>query len=469
MKSILMKISPASGPGTHLLLKKGLVILLSTFMALQGCIKHPEPPVPVTTPGLKLVADNLVSPIGIFEAPDKSGLRYIVDQIGKIWILGNDGNVRPNPFFDISSKMVRLAAGYDERGLLGLAFHPKFKENGKFYVYYNALPRPGGPAPGVNWNCIDRVSEFIVSPGNPTITDMSSERILIDQDDPQSNHNGGTLAFGPDGYLYVSIGDGGGANDNGAGHVPDWYLVNTGGNGQDVYANLLGNILRIDVNNGAPYGIPPDNPFVNGPGKDEIYAYGFRNPYRFSIDMGGTHQLIVGDAGQNLWEEVDVVKKGGNYGWNVKEGTHCFNTDNPLTVRPSCPIVDTAGNPLIDPVIEFGTASNPNGGLGLTVIGGNIYRGNDMPDLKGKYIFAVFSKTGTAPQGKLYVGTPQSSGMWPFTELNPVGYPTDLGMYVKGFGQTLDGEMYVAATGVQGPSGTTGKVFKIVNTTPPAK
>jgi len=298
---------------------------------------------------------------------------------------------------------------------------------------------------------------------------MSSERILFDQDDPQSNHNGGTLAFGPDGYLYVSIGDGGGANDNGAGHVPDWYLVNTGGNGQDVYANLLGNILRIDVNNGAPYGIPPDNPFVNGPGKDEIYAYGFRNPYRFSIDMGGTHQLIVGDAGQNLWEEVDVVKKGGNYGWNVKEGTHCFNTDNPLTVRPSCPIVDTAGNPLIDPVIEFGTASNPNGGLGLTVIGGNIYRGNDLPDLKGKYIFAVFSKTGTAPQGKLYVGTPQSSGMWPFTELNPVGYPTDLGMYVKGFGQTLDGEMYVAATGVQGPSGTTGKVFKIVNTTPSAK
>src|SRR5438046_7953442 len=226
---------------------------------------------------------------------------------------------------DVTSTLIPLNPTYDERGLLGLAFHPQFSSNHKFYVYYQLPPRAGGPSAGIPWNNLSRISEFQVSTSDANAADMSSEKILLDLDDPQSNHNGSTLAFGPDGYLYISIGDGGAANDIGPGHVADWYHVNAGGNGQEIDSNLFGNILRIDVNNGSPYDIPPDNPFVGKAGLDEIYAYGFRNPYRMSFDMGGNHDLIVGDAGQSLYEEIDLVTKGGNYGWNVKEGRACFN------------------------------------------------------------------------------------------------------------------------------------------------
>src|SRR5688572_12634217 len=181
-------------------------------------------------------------------------------------------------------------------------------------------------------------------------------------DHPQANHNGGTIAFGPDGYLYISIGDGGGRDDEGLGHVEDWYLDNAGGNGQDITQNLLGNILRIDVDRGAPYAIPADNPFVGKAGLDEIYAYGLRNPYRMAFDPGGSHILLSMDAGQELWEEVSVIEKGGNYGWNVKEGTHCFDAENPTVSPATCPSVDpTTGIPLTDPVIEFANAKQPGG------------------------------------------------------------------------------------------------------------
>jgi glucose/arabinose dehydrogenase len=210
---------------------------------------------------------------------------------------------------------------YDERGLLGLAFHPDYATNGKFYVFYSAPPGPGGPTPDTPWDNMVRVSEFTVYASNSLLTDPNSERVLLEVNHPQFNHNGGTIAFGPDKFLYISIGDGGFMDDNAPDHVEDWYNVNVGGNAQEVSANLLGKILRIDVN-GDPYSVPADNPFVGKPGLDEIYAFGFRNPYRFSFDMGGNHDLIVGDAGQVLYEEIDNVLKGGNYGWNVKEGTH---------------------------------------------------------------------------------------------------------------------------------------------------
>lgn len=332
-------------------------------------------------------------------------------------------------------------------------------------MYYNAPPRSGGPQEGGTWNNLSRISEFKTSVANPNEADLSTERVILELDDPQFNHNGGTLAFGPaDGYLYISIGDGGGANDVAPGHVEDWYPVNEGGNGQDVEANLFGNILRIDVNNGDAYSIPNDNPFVNDKvGRDEIYAYGFRNPYRFSFDLAGNHDLYAGDAGQVLYEEIDVVKKGGNYGWNVKEGTHCFNAADNKTELASCPDEDEFGNPLLDPVIELNNWQNPAGGKATTIIGGHVYRGSAIPGFYGKYIFGTFSQTPTTPNGELFITTPsQSGGLWTFNEISLKSSPNDVGYYLRGFGQDLQGEIYLAVSSILGPMGNTGKIFKLV-------
>jgi glucose/arabinose dehydrogenase len=404
---------------------------------------------------LHLVADNLAAPLTLAEAPDNSKRLFIVDQVGKIWIIYPDSSKAPSIFIDIASKMVSLQTGYDERGLLGLAFHPNYKSNGRFYLFYTAPPRTGG------WDNLTRISEFKVSSADPDQADINSEKIILEADHPQSNHNGGTIAFGADGFLYISIGDGGGADDVGFGHVSDWYSVNAGGNGQDIYHNLMGNILRIDVDNGNPYSIPADNPFVGTAAMPEIYAFGFRNPYRFSIDPGGSHQLIVGDAGQSLYEEIDLVTKGGNYGWNVKEGTVCFNTDNALTPRNSCPATDSAGHPLIDPVVQLSNDDNPAGGVATVIVGGNVYRGSSLPALQGKYIFGIFSQDGGA-NAKLYSATPSSSATWSYGVLSLKDFPDNLGMYVKGFGQDLSGEIYITTSAEQGFAGTTGKVYKLV-------
>jgi glucose/arabinose dehydrogenase len=447
-------------------------ILLFFFLIVPGCKKNQDEENAVQSMGvqsfkmkpvdLQMIADNFVSPLGVVAVPDNSKRLFIIDQVGKIWIINANGTKAATPFIDLSSRLVTLSPFYDERGLLGFAFHPDYKNNGRFYIYYQLPPRAGGPAPGVNWDNFSRISEFKVSASDPNAADMSTEKILIEMDDPQSNHNGGTLAFGPDGYLYISIGDGGAADDVAPGHVEDWYAANAGGNGQDVEANLFGNVLRIDVNSGSPYGIPPDNPFVNKPGKDEIYAFGFRNPYRFSFDMGGSHQLYVGDAGQSLYEEVDVVKKGGNYGWNVKEGTHCFNAANDLTELSDCPDVDNMGNPLIDPVIEINNAANPKGGIATTVIGGNVYRGHAIPGFQGKYIFGTFSQSFTAANGELFMAQPAGAGLWPFQEIHLASHPDDIGYFLKGFGQDDDGEIYLTVSKKLGPTGTTGKIFKLV-------
>jgi glucose/arabinose dehydrogenase len=412
---------------------------------------------------LQLVAQGLVSPIGVIPVPDNTGRLFIIDQVGKVWIVNSEGATLPQPFMDISTRLVTLSPGFDERGLLGLAFHPDYAMNGRFFVYYNAPPPPGGPTPTTLWNNLSRISEFRVS-ANPNMADMNSERPILELNDPQFNHNGGTLVFGPDGYLYISIGDGGGANDVGPGHVEDWYAVNAGGNGQDIEANLFGNILRIDVNNtSGAYGIPADNPFVNKPGRDEIYAYGLRNPYRMSFDMSGSRQLYVGDAGQLLYEEIDVIKKGGNYGWNVKEGAHCFSTANPLMTLAVCPGMDPFGNPLIDPVIEMNNFRNPAGGVtSTTIIGGHVYRGHTIPGLQGKYVFGSFSKNPGVTDAEIFMANPAGSGPWGFTELQLKGRPDNLGMYLKSFGQDNEGEIYLATSTIAGPTGTTGKIFKLV-------
>ena len=471
-----------------------LLYLPIAFIAMIGCKKVQE-----ATPAqevqakmndhngngidIKLIADNLVSPVGVVAVPDDKRFDdreaddrrdrdehheaadkrlFIIDQAGKIWIIDANGNKMPVPFLDLTGKIVPLSPFYDERGLLGFAFHPNFKRNGKFFVFYTAPPRAGGPQPGSLWNNLSRVSEFRVSASNPNLADMTSEKPILEVNHPQSNHNGGTIAFGPDGFLYISIGDGGGADDVGPGHVEDWYPVNRGGNGQDIDSNLLGNILRLDVDHGSPYAIPHDNPFVGKRGLDEIYAYGLRNPFRFSFDMGGSHQLISMDAGQSLYEEIDLIKKGGNYGWNVKEGRHCFDAANDHEELGSCPMMDPFGNLLIDPVIEVNNAANPDGGKALTIIGGNVYRGHSIPQLEGKYIFGTFSQSFTVGNGELFMANRQGDVNWPFQEINLKSSPNDIGYFLKGFGQDREGEIYLTVSGKLGPSGTTGKVFKLV-------
>ncbi|MEO6528991.1 MAG: PQQ-dependent sugar dehydrogenase [Gemmatimonadaceae bacterium] len=425
-------------------------------------------PSPVGSPiaiGVQQVETGFVSPVLLVQAPGKDGHRFVIDQIGKLWELNPAGQRMPEPFLDITSKLVTLSVNGDERGLLGLAFHPEFVRNGRFFVFYTAPPLPTAPA---GYNNTTTIAEYVAHGGGEQLRgDVASEKILLQVDHPQANHNGGTIAFGPDGYLYISIGDGGGRDDEAVGHVPDWYEFNAGGNGQDIEANLLGNILRIDVNHGPKYGIPLDNPFVGQPGLDEIWAYGFRNPYRFSFDMGGSRALIVGDAGQELWEEASVVERRGNYGWNVKEGTHCFDAAIPTVSPESCPSVDpTTGEALRDPVIEFANVKQP-GGLGNTIIGGNVYRAHGVSGLVGSYIFGSAVATTPALGGRLFASLPQSGGLWPIQELLINGADR-LGYIIKGFGQDKSGDVYVMATKNIGPTGTTGTVFKIVGPDAPS-
>ncbi|HEV7990585.1 MAG TPA: PQQ-dependent sugar dehydrogenase [Gemmatimonadaceae bacterium] len=413
----------------------------------------PSPNGPSIAIGVRAIATGLVSPVQLVQAPGANGLRYVIDQIGLIRVIDASNQLLAQPFLDIRSKITPLSPGYDERGLLGLAFHPEFARNGRFFVFYTAPPRASAPA---GYNNTTTIAEYHAL--SPMQADPVSERKVLEVDHPQANHNGGTIAFGPDGFLYISIGDGGGANDVGLGHVPDWFKLNEGGNGQDIQANLLGNILRIDVRS-LPYSVPMDNPYVGKPGLDEIWAYGFRNPYRFSFDMGGTHSLLVGDAGQNLWEEVSDVVKGGDYGWNVKEGTHCFDSEAPTVPPASCPSVDpTTGETLRDPVIEFLNSDNP-GGLAIAVVGGHVYRGREVPALNGVYVFGGATTAFTTIDGRLFASMPQS-GLWPIQELLING--TDrLGYVVKGFGQDARGEVYVTASLALGPTGTSGTVFRI--------
>ncbi|MCH7814039.1 MAG: PQQ-dependent sugar dehydrogenase, partial [Planctomycetes bacterium] len=317
---------------------------------------------------LEPVAAGLTAPLGVRHAGDGSGRLFIFEQSGQIQIVEN-GVLLPTPFLDISAKLPALNAFFDERGLLGLAFHPDYATNGRFFVRYSA-PRAGEPDEPCNdpggfiVGCHEAVlAEYHVS-ADPNIADPNSEIILFTVDEPQFNHDGGDLAFGPDGFLYFALGDGGGAHDGLADSPPSHGPF---GNGQNINT-ALGAMLRIDVDSGSPYGIPPDNPFVNTNGLDEIYAYGMRNPFRFSFDdgPGGDGSLFLADVGQNLFEEVNIVVNGGNYGWVIREGLHCFDPFNPVNPPAVCPSVGAMGEPLLDPIVEYshpGSGFIPEGGI----------------------------------------------------------------------------------------------------------
>lgn len=440
-----------------------LFVVLTTFIFITACQfdKDLEDVAKdkVEKPALKLMAEGLVSPVMLTEVPDGSGNLFVLEQPGLIRIINSEGELLEEPFLDIRDRVVELMEDFDERGLLGIAFHPNYSSNGRFFLYYSGHLRPEAPD---DWDHTNYLSEFRVS-GNPLKADPGSERVVLAEDHPYFNHNGGSIAFGPhDGYLYIAIGDGGNRDDVGRGHVEDWYERNPGGNGQDITENLLGNILRIDVDGGTPYGIPADNPFVGTEGLDEIYAYGLRNPYRFSFDMEGVHALYSQDAGQELLEEINLIVKGGNYGWNVKEGTICFDAENPETPLPDCPHIDPYGNLLIDPVIQFKNAHLP-GGLGLVIVGGYVYRGSEIPQWNGKYLFGSWSTTHEVGNGHVFASAPELSGLWDFSEVKFANQPFgDLNAFLLGFGQDSEGEVYVLTSETQGPHDHTGKVHKIV-------
>ncbi|KAB1188930.1 MULTISPECIES: sorbosone dehydrogenase family protein [Haloferax] len=392
------------------------------------------------------LASGFTSPVDVAIPDAFDGTRrFVVDQPGLLW-LHDDAGLQSEPYLDITDRVVDLA-GYDERGFLGLAFHPNFADNGRLFLRYSAPRRGGTPS---NYSHTFVLSELTVDPEATTIS-ADSERTLLEIPQPQANHNAGALAFGPDGYLYVAVGDGGAGNDEGRGHVDDWYSAVSGGNGQDVTQNLLGSILRIDVDTDGgvsgdddkPYGIPEDNPLVGRDGFDEQYAWGLRNPWRLSFDG---EDFYVADVGQGMWEEVNLVENGGNYGWNVREGAHCFRAGD-------CPTETPDGDPLIDPVLEY--PHSGSGPSGIAVIGGYVYRGEEIPALSGVYVFADW-RSG----GRLFAARPQESRPWDIVEI-PITDRDGGGENVLAFGRDPAGELYVCTNDSTRASRTTGTLNRL--------
>jgi len=394
--------------------------------SLAGCTSSESSPgTPTGTPsGLRLTGDELLSgvPSPVDVAVPRPDEYFVADQTGTVSAL-DGADASPTTAVDLTDRMV---APGGERGLLGLAVHPDYDGSGRVYLRYSAPLRERMPS---NYSHTFVLSEFELSDGR---IDPDSERILLEIAEPQPNHNAGAVAFGPDGYLYVAVGDGGGGNDQGRGHVDDWYDAVAGGNGQDVTENLLGSVLRIDVDGGSsrrPYGIPDDNPLVGREGLEEQYAWGFRNPWRFSFGPDG--RLFVADVGQSSYEEVNVVEAGGNYGWNVREGEPCFRAEE-------CPSTGPDGEPLRDPVIQY--PHDGDGITGISVIGGYLYDGQAIPALQGRYVFADY-----LAEGQLFVATEGDDG-WSTTAL-PI---SDVESNVLAFGETPAGELLVCSTGGSG-------------------
>lgn len=347
------------------------------------------------------VANGLTSPLGLEQPNDGTGRLFVVQQDGRIIMLQN-GSRLPQPFLDISSKVTFN----NEMGLLGVTFHPSFAQNRKLYVNY--VRTNAGQIQSV-------IAEYLASAGNPNLSDPASERILltVNQAGNFPNHKAGQLAFGTDGLLYFGLGDGGSEND-------------PLGNGQNTNT-LLGKMMRIDVNSADPglqYHIPADNPFVAGGGLPEIWAFGFRNPWRFSFDAP-TGRMFIADVGQDSFEEIDLGIKGANFGWNIMEGLHCFNPPSGCNMTG-----------LTLPIIEYSHAE------GDAVIGGFVYHGTAIPSLQGLYVFGDLSS------GKIFTLKETSPNVFVRTLV------TTTGKEISSFGRDQSGELYLVDI-------ATGTVFKL--------
>ena len=382
-------------------MKKSIIALIG-FFGLTGCL-HTQPQI-----ALEIVASGFYKPVAISHANDSR--LFITQQNGLIRILDANGDILPTPFLDISGPVNDSG---NERGLLGLAFHPDYANNGYFFVNYTGS---GGAT---------KVSRFSVSAANPNVADPNSEQVLLTINQPFSNHNGGNVAFGPDGYLYIGMGDGGSAND------PQ-------NNGQTL-TTLLGKMLRIDVDNqdpGLPYAIPPGNPFADpGDGiRDEIWAVGMRNPWRFSFDRL-TGDLWIGDVGQGEWEEIDFQPAGSpggeNYGWRCYEGDQSFNTSG-------CGPIGNYTFPIFD------YSHSQSGGCSVT--GGVVYRGCRYPNLYGHYVFADYCN------GQFWSIAPDGASGWDVFTLSSFN-----SLQYTAFGEDYQGELFVTGH-------SQGRIYRVTET-----
>jgi glucose/arabinose dehydrogenase len=379
-----------------MMLKSNLLfstLFLLAYPAISfSCSGSPQDPLEDFTPVLAFPNLRFDLPVFLTHSGDGSNRIFVVEQDGVIKVFPNSESAsQATTFLNIDG---RVTSG-GEMGLLGLAFHPNYASNGFFYVNYTT--EQNGPRRTV-------ISRFSVQTGNPDAADPNSELILLEFNQPFSNHNGGMMQFGPDGYLYIATGDGGSGGD------PQ--------NNAQNRANLLGKILRIDVDHpsgGRDYGIPPDNPYAgNTQGfREEIFAYGLRNPWRFSIDFP-TGQIWAGDVGQQTREEIDLIENGNNYGWRIMEGNLCFNPPN------NC---DQTGLTL--PVLDYDRS------LGFSITGGYVYRGANKPTLRGAYIYADFGS------GRIWMLRYENGAVTENAEL------FDASFNISSFGVDENNELYI--------------------------
>ncbi|GAA4306378.1 PQQ-dependent sugar dehydrogenase [Compostibacter hankyongensis] len=369
---------------------------------------------------LEKVADGLDGPVALENAHDGSGRLFVGEQAGRIRIIRNR-KVLNTPFLDIRASLVKMENKYMDVGLLGFAFHPDFRHNGRFFVHYSA---PSGKK-GFDNKSI--VAEFHVSAGDPDKAEPVG-RIILEVDQPEENHNGGNIVFGPDGYLYMGFGDGGGQGDK---HGPT-------GNGQNLN-QLLGKIIRIDVDHGYPYRVPDDNPFLGKKARPEIWAYGMRMPWRISFDTK-TGELFCGDVGQDTYEEVDIIRKGGNYGWHAMEGFHIYDTAS-----------YKKGSRFLLPIAEYKHT------VGVSITGGYVYRGSRYPAMQGKYIFADWAF-------KVFY-LEKKDNRWVMHNCRFEGKPDNVFPFrINSFGEDEGGEIYMVTQNEVGALSPTGVIYRVTAT-----
>lgn len=469
------------------------VVGLSTFVVLgissNASADHILPPIEHGDIAVRLkpVATGLAAPLYGINPPGDTSRLFVLEQNGKVLVLEN-GTMLPTPAIDLASRVsppLNPANANDERGLLGLAFHPGFFDSNspgfRTLYTYNSEPVPVGtsptyPAPPIEGalnNYKNVINEWKISESDPNVIDPSSRREVISFGKNAGNHNGGTIAFGPDGYLYLATGDGGNANDDGPGHIEPL------GNAQDL-TTPLGKMLRIDPldpsltsgssddpSSNGQYRIPDSNPFDGAGEVPEMYALGLRNPYRFAFDTL-TGDLILADVGQNNIEEIDEIVIGGNYGWAIKEGTFLFNrlsSPGPPPVTAGTIGANSPGVPagLIDPISgPMGTLQYDHGD-GISVTGGFVYRGTAIPELIGKYVFGDLAIRNAPPRvdGRLFYADLTTGEIKEFLLPQFPGDQLPNQVTVHGFGQDGNGELYAMVTNTPS-NGTGGIVYQFI-------